>query len=530
MVDVLGAAAALNDARGRYQWRRELSEAFDDLELDPYPTPRQEYIEAVRACGEHEGGLELLLDVTHFVAPAVSHRLRPLVDEWHSVDLYGDHGWSALRAALDIGLPELPALVAEVCGDRYRLPTHCATAWHAFVHLACRNAPPDGLPPSMALLEHLAVHADLASAVGELRAWNDRHAESWGLREGPNGLLALRAALSRPRGPGRAESAGPSAGTADGAPRGGVDPARSTDPAVDAGGQPVIRVYIKVAPDLTPADSGTRRQGRREQRYRLSTRVKYVESAQLHQESGGEPPDSVPRNRLPAAVAQVLTSMSELWRSRAEGVVLDFFLPNELLNEPVEWYDRNPRLGYANPLLSKYPEIVLHSLERVQRRSLHHAWRMRWARWQSRPGGGEVHWCDPEGRRPEEHLALLDARIGKQEDIAGMVLSEPPQPRGGLGLRELGLGLDLGVPVLIHHRQDSGSAQFRSLVREALTVTDEGLSKLPVRAREWKCDSAAGGIDSPESAVIKNLSIIWDDPAHLLDGPSAPATFVGGFD
>lgn len=485
------------------------------MELETYPTPRQEFVEAVRVCGSRAEGLELLLEVTHFVTPALSHRLRPLLDEWNAGDLYGSRDWATLREVLDVSLPELNGLVVDVCGDRVRLPSHCTTPWHAFVHLACRNTPKDSLPPSMALLEHLAVHPDMASVVGELWAWNDHFAEQWELSDGDGGLAALRARLSG---------------------SGGPPPLPGQAAPVLAGesgsefGRPVIRLFIKVAPDLSPVDATSARQeGRDEPRYWLSACVKYAESPSLHPEAEGQPEEPVPRSEVPSAVARMLTSMAELWHSRSESVVLEFFLPTELLNEPVEWWDRDPDLGYANPLLSKYPEIVIHSLERVQRRELHHAWRMRWARYKSHPDRGDVHLCDPEGRPPDDHLALLDARIGKQEEVVGMVLSEPPSPRAGLGLRELRLGLDLGIPVLIHHREDSTTQELRSLVREVLS--EGGLAEVRDRARQWKSESAAGGSGSHDD-VVRQLNVVWDDPEQLLDdgGPAAPATFVGGID
>lgn len=511
MVNVLGGSAALADARGRHQWRRELCEVFGGLELEQYPTPHQEFYEAVRACGDLPGGLEALLEITGFVAPSLTHRLRPLLDEWNAADLYRGRDWAALRQALDIGIPELNAIVAEVCGDRFRLPAHCTTAWHTFLHLACRNTPPGGLPPSMVLLEHLALHPDLASSVGELHAWNDHFAHEWGVADGDDGLISMRAGLAGGR-------------TVDVLPLGG----RSVDGLGAEPERPVIRLFVKVAPDLTPVDAKGRKQGRREARYRLAARVRYAESSGLHQEPQGEPRELVTRSRIPVAVAELLTRMAELWQSRAEEVVLEFFLPTELLNEPVEWWNRNPQLGYSNPILSKYHEIFIHSLERVQRRELHHAWRMRWARWKSRPEQADVHWCDTEGRSTDEHLALLDARIGRRDEVVAMVLSEPPRPRSGLGLRELRVGLDLGVPVLIHHREDSASEAFRSVVREGLA--EDGLAKLPERARQWKSDCAAGGNGSQEDPV-RDLSVIWDNPELLLDGgPCAPATFVGGID
>ncbi|MEK8170937.1 hypothetical protein NKH77_19330 [Streptomyces sp. M19] len=178
----------------------------------------------------------------------LTYRLRPLVDEWNAIGMYEDREWTALRDALDVGLPELNAIVAEVCGDRFRLPSYCATAWRAFTHLACRNALPGALPPSMELLEHLALHTEMASHVGELHAWNEHFAELWGCGRGRAGSPP-----SGPPGRGRAVDAAVPTAAAAYAEACGQGP-----------GRPVIRLYVKVARDLAPVDGKSRRAGRRE--------------------------------------------------------------------------------------------------------------------------------------------------------------------------------------------------------------------------------------------------------------------------
>ncbi|MFD9906997.1 hypothetical protein [Streptomyces sp. NPDC059063] len=529
MVEALGTSMALGDARGRQQWARELAEEFDGLELGGLPTPRQEIVEAVRHCSRIEDGLERLTSVTEFLAPAVSHQLRPLLDEWYATDVYEGRDWAALRAGLEFSLPELPALVAEVSGDRVRIPAYCHTAWHAFVHLAGHNAPVGGLEPSMVLLEHLMLRAEAAAIVGEIRAWNDHFAVVWERKDGSTGLDALRERLAAQHAPVAGEF-GMTTGehTGHGNPHSEpADPGEPGDPQV-----PVIRMFIKIAPDLRPSDRETARQGRRETRYRISSRVRYAESVRLHQEDC-DPEEAVPRSRLPGAIASLLSTTAELWQSRDENVVLEFFLPADLLNEPVEWWNRDPQLSHSNPLLSKYPWIFVHSLERMQRRDLHHAWRRRWARWKGDPGGGRVHWCDPRGRAAAEHLELLDAQIGKEEGVVCMVLSDSPRTRNAMGLRELRLGLDHGVPVVIFEREHGAPDVFRSMVKELLA--EEGLANLPERARQWKGDAAAGsalhGTGPQHKAVLKNLGMVWDDPQQLLDGDAcAPAAFVGGTD
>jgi hypothetical protein len=456
--------------------------------------------------------LELFVEATVFLAPALEHRLYPLLDRWSALDLYQGRDWTALQHALDVPVLGLAGEISAVTADRIRLPSYCVTAWHAFLHLSRHNAAPGGLPPGLVLLEHLAVRAELASSVGELCAWSEHFAVQWGISSGENGLLQLRSTLNDRHMP----TAPPPAGDST-----------QEQPAEEVPAAPVIRLFIKLAPDLTPRQGTGVKPRRKDGRYRLSARVRYPESAGLHHEQEGEDEESVPRGRLPVAVAGLLTRMAELWRSRAEDVVLEFFLPTELLNEPIEWWNRDPAAGYPNPLFSKYPEILVHSLERLQRRELHHAWRTRWARWKSRPeSGGGVYWCDPEGHETEKYLALLDARIGKQDDVVAMVLSGPPQPRAALGLRELRLGLDLGVPVFIHHRHHATEA-FRSVVRDGLSEQG-GLANLRARARQWKGDLAAAGNLSSQEDPARHVSVIWDDPEQLLDGgPSAPAAFVG---
>ncbi|WP_236719254.1 VMAP-C domain-containing protein [Wenjunlia vitaminophila] len=494
MVGVLEESMALADPRGRQQWRGELVDAVDGLELVELPTARQEFHQAVRRCADLDQGLATLVEITEFLAEAVAHRLRPLLDTWEALELYGGRDWTALHRALDFHLPGLSVLVADVTLGRVRLPASSVTAWDAFVHLSVHNAPPGGLPPGMAFLEHLLHQPEAASAVGEIRAWNDHFAQQWRLTAE---VAGLRGHLAERRGPG------------------GWDPGGDLQAAV-------IRSYIKVAPDLAPSDPPGRGPGDRS-RYWLSSCVRYTESAELHPQPG-VPDTPVARGELPHAVARLLRTMAEEWQSRADEVVLEFFLPVELLDEPVEWWDLNPNEGFPTPMIHRYPDIRIHSLERVQRRQHHHAWRRRWRRWSDVPANAALHWCTPGGRPDDEHLGEVYGEIGRQDEIMGMVLSAAPRGPRGRGSREVLLGLEHGVPLLVYHREDSGSEAFHSMVKEAMS--EGGLANLPERTRQWKRD-----VSVKENPVIKNLTVIFDDPEQLLDGgPSAPATFLGGIE
>ncbi|MQY38648.1 hypothetical protein SRB17_66610 [Streptomyces sp. RB17] len=519
-VGVLADSSALTDTRGRHQWRRELTRLLGGRGqvLAEFPTAQQEFVEAVRVCEELPDGLTVLMDATCLVAPALEHRLRPLVEEFNALQFYEGRDWTALREALDVNLPEVHATVARIMGGRVRLPVHCTTAWDAFLHLSGLAATPDTvLPPGMVLLEHLALHTDLASHVGELHGWNDHFAELWKLTDGEDGLAALRASLlDGPPSSVERAVAEPEA------------PAVVPDDPPAVPERPVIRLYIKLVPDLTPLPSTGRRQARRGRRYWVSARVKYAESPQLHHAKEGEAQQPVSRAQVPATVARLLSRMASLWHTRAQEVVLEFFLPTELLNEPVEWWDRDPSLGYPNPLFSRYPEIVLHSLERLHRRDAHQVWRLRWARWKDAPENEEtVHWCEPTGHPVKEYLGRLDTAIGAKKDVVAMVLSEPPTAGRAVGLGEVRVAIDLGIPVFIHHREAT-SEQFHGMVRDGLA--EGGLAGLPFHARQWKSDSATR-TDGRTQASAQHLCVVWDDPEQLLDGGAgAPAAFIGGIE
>lgn len=514
------AVRLIND-NSRDLWRQMVHQHIPGLTAVSFSVPRQEFLSVVNNCATIDGGMDGLVAATCLVTPTLEPALSLLLAEWKARLAFPGPDWAPLRRVLEVPVSELGGLVDRATDGLVPLPEHCTTPWEAFVHLADRNSHPGGLMPAMAFLEHTAALCpEVAAGTGELRAWNDHFARQWHLT-GP--LMALRTGLS---GSPPAEGVGPTHDPRPGRPAGSTASVR-----------PLIRIYVKVEPDHTPQGGVGRRRAARTQRYYVSACVKYTDSNALHRDPHTEPRESVTRSQLPLAVAELLTHMTQLRHSRAENAALELFLPAELLNEPVEWWDRDPTLGFPNSLLSRYREILLHSLERVQRPAFHNAWRARWAHWRTGEGPGLVHECDPETLTDTEHLALLDAKIGRDDDVVGMVLSRPPHRDSELGLREMSLALDLGVPIVVYHRDDPASEVFRSMIRE--TLANEGLSGLPERAQQWKSDvavrattTAAGGVSAVtdrDVEAIRSMSMIWDDPELLLEGgQSAPATFVGG--
>ncbi|MFD7709755.1 hypothetical protein [Streptomyces sp. NPDC059786] len=520
----------------RRLWRQMIDEALEGLPQDTYPAPHLEFLSLVHACAGRHGGMAVLARVTGLVAPALGGQLQPLLDEWRAHETFEGRNWRFLREALQPRLPELAALVAESTSGRHVLPQYCATPWQAFVYLAGLNSPVGGLPPAMDLLERLAVSPLLASSVGELRAWNDHFADRWGLDKGDDGLRSLRGELQSAHRAARVPVAVAAHGAYDGTADTGPADGRQEDEAEP----PLIRLYIRVARDRAPQPS-SRRRIPRPPRYHVAACVKYADSPALQRQPEAEPKGPVTGDELPASVAQLLANMTVMWHNRAENVALEFFLPLELLTEAVEFWDRDPTRGFENPLLSTY-RVSVHSLDRIQRREFHRAWRSRWTQWRkneaqrkepgSNPEDGRrvVHECASEPALAiHHHLTRLDAAVGSDNDVVGMLLCEPPWDQGELGMQEVSLALDLGVPVLMYQRDGAATPAWRTAMREALA--EEGLAALPRRTQQWKTDAAAGRLFAHDPATVRAMGMIWDDPEHLLDGgPSAPATFVGGTD
>ncbi|MEU1704259.1 hypothetical protein ABZ478_02495 [Streptomyces sp. NPDC005706] len=496
---------------GRRLWLQLLRDAVDGLPEESYAVPRQELVSVVRACVVRKGALTPLRQATELVAPALDRHLQPLLEEWQAHAVHGTRSWAPLREALQRQLEpgELAAMVSRVTDGRRVLPPYCTTPWQAFVHLSDLNSPASGLPPSMVLLEHLACLPEFAPCATEIVRWNDHFARQWGLLHEDDGLLALRAGL---------RTAPPGSGT---------EPARPARPR-----RPEIRVYIRVAPDQRPQAAGARRRAPRSQRYHVSACVKYWESPALHREPGTDSGAPVTRAQLGACVSGLLSRMAPQWRDRSEEVALEFFLPLELLTEPVEWWDRDPARRFPKPLLSQY-RVSLHSLERVQRQEFHRAWRARWAHYKAAAGDGPrtgttVYQCPSDPAVADAaHLGRLDVAVGSDHDVIGLLLCAPPMRKGELGAEELVLALELGVPMLLYPRERGVPDAWPAAVREM--PAGEGLRGLRRLAQQWRIDAASGRPAPHDLTAIRSMGLIWDNPDHLLDGgPSAPATFVGG--
>ncbi|MEU3249538.1 hypothetical protein [Streptomyces sp. NPDC006997] len=416
-----------------------------------------------RTCMKQPFGLTDLVGGLEFMGAAArtTDAVRRLAEEWQAVTFYPTADWDALRPLLTGCAPaELPRLVSRATEGRLppgERPTG-DTAWQALVHLTTWNAPPSGLPPALAFLLLLvhspAVRADLGPERHRrldtcARAW----AGQWGVAE----------EYDRQR------------------------HAYGEESAVDRPGPLAQAIVVQIEPDVLDAD-----------RYHLTcwaqTDPEQWSPRQLHE-------TVTVRADLESTVSRTLADAKRRVRWQASDVALEFILPMELLNAPVErWHDGDgPQAAPA----AEVRLVVVRSLERMRARYLHHAWHQRWD--QLARDGNRVLWNTPNGHGRAEHLARLDLALGTDPDLVGCVLSRPPGTDDGLGTAEVRAALDHGLPVLVWDRHDCLRPEFRTAARALLA--DGRLAELPERVARLR----------REGRLDRHLVLFWDDPSRLPD-------------
>lgn len=205
-------------------------------------------------------------------------------------------------------------------------------------------------------------------------------------------------------------------------------------------------------------------------------------------------------------------------------LALEFVLPRDLLDLCVERWGKAPFQGVEG-LLGEDHQVVLRSLERINRRDLHRYWARRWDAF---AGGraGRVHWFPEDGR---SHL-LSDP------PPAVVVLSGPPGSNRSRSVRstqgerpepdELSEALRVGVPVILWDRRGERDPGFRRALRALLAEHDpRGLPHL-VKALRTSADAT----DAEEYfSVGRHVALLWDDPermpvAHTGSAAGTPPT------
>jgi hypothetical protein len=437
------------------------------LQVTEFPDARLHVFAIVLACGRRPGAIRALLHALRRLQPDAPEleQVSRLVDDMATLELFGDEDRRTLTDLLrDTDFPQLGECYRAAAGSQATpLPPGRHDTVDVLSRLERMNARPDGLPPALALLEHLALHAgDVLSQ----RLWHFSEEQARGMELHAE-LLALRGSIS----------------------------ADTTETVAPAEASLVLR--------LQP-------HGVEPGRYLLSEWWQ-ANSAHWSPQRGRDYTGSLAE--LQVRVGE-LAGRIESWAENASTISIEMILPKDLLNLPIDqWLARSDEI--ETPLGVDYL-VSLRSLERSRERSKHRRWKRRWSYVQAHLQAGDspiddaVHRSRLDGPR---HLQKLGAKLALAEDVVLLVLADPPANRDSIGRMEVAIALKTGVPVLIWHREDCASKAFCTAVDDLLN--DGGLGKL--LENTMKLRGQAQCADDCDAHPGSHISVLWDDPTRQVE-------------
>jgi hypothetical protein len=316
---------------------------------------------------------------------------------------------------------------------------------------------PDGTPPLLVFVSDLAEYAGYPTA-GPFRDWVRRQIEAQGLD---------RAVLQGGGGPAAVRGGPP-------------EPAENY-------------LVIECAPDALEAD-------------------RYLVTAWL--QVGREPgstlygsDEALPLSRIPELLERLLTAESSVIGRRGPDLTIEFILPRDLLDHPVEQI-RIKVAGFEHRVGIRYP-VVVRSLERMRHAELHHYWRHKWD-WLS------GHSVDPPvclvARSGEYDKEELFSRLS-EESTAVLALAFPPWSGEDDEADEHWVGLVAGIPVVAWCRDGRYPAQFAREVKELMAAD---LMKLPRRTMELRRQALSSGSEGTGSGHLGlHLTLVFDDADRI---------------
>ncbi|MCX4562063.1 effector-associated domain 2-containing protein [Streptomyces umbrinus] len=477
----------------------------------PESSRRRTYLMALlSAVSEHQHGWQALGSAVDLVEgdtyPAQRVRTAIAVTE---VPLFPPAEWAELMTLLSgLQFPELPRIYEEVMAYRGEPPppAHCSEPWLAVLHAATFNARPGEPLPCVQLVARLAHHIEGPQSNG-LAAWATAHgaarvAGGSGGSSPPTALEPMAPGFDVRAVPYRTSPTKQSAeqttawsAAADAFPVtiSKVQPSNSETPRV---WRPGACLLVRVSPLPDPDHDKERLLSYWWQLGPFPNRPIRGEDRRIDV------------RRLPERVMALVEEAEAGWAYfHKDDLTLEFLLPRELLELPVESWTKRPLLG-ANGTLGEDHPVVLRSLDRMERPDTHGRWAKRWDGL-ARGEAGIAHWFPEDGR----------ARLLMDPLPAVVVLGSPPRGRGEqeADFDELGECLRVGVPVVVWDRREGRDPAFRRDLADLLAR--RGAMSLPDAVRELRILARDDDSEGASLLIGRHMALLWDDPYRLPEDP-----------
>lgn len=421
-----------------------------DLVVEPIDHERTHLMFIVQECAGADC-LETLIAVSEgYLRPHQLLDLQQLRDEWNAAMILSDADWRLLRTELEsLRLANLHDLYRRTVPYEFRPPpSYCVDPWRVFAHLVGLNGGTDRVPPCMLFLWLVADLLPGSKAVA-LQGILARLVQKWDIA---GAFQRACSGLTR------------------------TTVGRRWDPT------------LLIAIDFD--------------RPGFFSVISWTQWASDQQFKRGR--DRIaPKAGLEMAVQEIVASAEAQWPSGYGKLRIEFLLPLDLLNLPVEQWSKemDPDDGPIQ-LYKDYP-VVVRSLDRIRDLRRRRVWHQRWntlhespesAQWL--PSGGPLH-------------SLLE-EISRDERIVTMILSEPPPGSSDGAAREIRIAIHTGVPIVIWHRTEAPASPFYELI-ESLIVGG-GMADLPDRASKLRITTS---MNEDDRGVGQGLVLLWDDPSRL---------------
>lgn len=480
-MDALLEVTSLSDRQARALLVELVGEAVGrPVLLRDHEIARIELLQLVLFAVRCEDGVSQLARCVASVESGTAEveRVLRLADEWNALRAVPElHSfWALLKrtlTALEFPMPQRCAALQEATERQLsEPPAHCDTPWADLLNLCGHNAAADRVPPWMLYLERASVWMEPQDTL-ELQARNRKVAFKWRISGELDQLRWVQPA-TRPFVPRRYQE----------------------------------YLAIQISPEPLAGE-----------RYKVSHL--YFSNARGRGWEVGDVRRGVALDELEQTVSALVSQVEQDNGDREGHLELEFVLPFELINLPVDRWARDSSEVPSVPLALHYP-VVVRSLDRLSHGDWHRRWRNRWIRlMQDQPISRSVFMSTQQDHGT---AVALEARLSSDDDCVALVLSEPPAADRPHGHQEVRAALYSGLPVVIWHREQSSTQEFRNAL-EALLA--DGLRRLPERLAALRRQAAACTPESQENHLGRHLTVLWDDPDRKpIDPPHQGAALL----
>jgi hypothetical protein len=219
----------------------------------------------------------------------------------------------------------------------------------------------------------------------------------------------------------------------------------------------------------------------------------------------------------------LLTHDAEVTRDAASRLVVEVFLPRNLINREIDQLQIAPA-GFARPIGTQHP-VVVRPIERLRSPVMHREWRRKWE-WLRKHGADRratavgIHAItEPVAIEPRQLLVQL---MGDSTPV-GIIMAFPPAESDSLGSDEYAAGVHSGAPLMIWCRDQRPAVEFLDEIQGLLA--GHGLLMIPELISRYR--QRAHYPEAEHQHLGRHLTLLWDDfdrkPDEESGSLSAPA-------